>query len=219
MARTRGAKSKRRNSNSRSRQRSSQSSSTKARARGNGARANGQEDAIRLLKNDHREVERLFEQFQDTHSKERQQSLATQICTALRTHTAIEEEIFYPAFLAATQETDIHHEAEIEHEAAKRLIEEIEATGARDDHFEARISVLKEMIKHHVSEEERRGGMFAKARQADMALEALGVELGERKQALMAEAGEGPGGAMRGARRPPLPTSARRGTRDARARS
>jgi hypothetical protein len=161
----------------------------------------------------------MFEQFQDTHSKERQQSLATKICSELRIHTAIEEEIFYPAFLDATQETDVHHEAEIEHEAAKRLIEEIEATGSGDDHFEARISVLKEMIKHHVNEEERRGGMFAKAREADMDLEALGAELEQRKQELKAEGGSENAATARGARRPPLPTGARRGTRDARARS
>ncbi len=88
----------------------------------------------------------------------------------MRTHTTIEEEIFYPAFLEATDDTDLHHEAEIEHAGAKHLIGEIESTGPEDDHFEARVTVLQEMIKHHVKEEEQRGGMFTKAQSSDMDL-------------------------------------------------
>jgi hemerythrin superfamily protein len=179
------------------------------------------DDAIKLLKQDHREVERLFEQFEDTQSEERQQSIAARICTALRTHTSIEEEIFYPAFLEASEETEIHHEAEVEHEGAKRLIDEIESAGPQDDYFHARVSVLKEMIKHHVQEEERRGGMFTKAKQANMDLQALGEQLKQRKMELMAEAGDeldgGAGGmgrdSMQGERR------GRRAGREARARS
>jgi len=183
MAKSRGSKNKSRTNTHRSRKSGS-------RARADGERDNAGDDAIKLLKEDHREVERLFEQFEDTQSDQRQQSIAAQICTALRTHTSIEEEIFYPAFLEATEETDIHHEAEVEHEGAKRLIEEIESAGPQDDYFNARVSVLKEMIKHHVQEEERRGGMFAKAKQADMDLESLGQQLKQRKMQLMAEAGD-----------------------------
>jgi hypothetical protein len=218
MAKSRGLKSKRRTSTSRSRKSGS-------RARSNGARGDAGndagDDAIKLLKQDHREVERLFEQFEDTQSEERQQSLAAEICMALRTHTSIEEEIFYPAFLDATEETDIHHEAEVEHEGAKRLIEEIESGSAEDDYFRARVSVLKEMIKHHVQEEERRGGMFAKAKQADMDLRALGEQLKQRKMQLMAEAGdehEAMAGEMGGASMEEQGRG-RRGGREARARS
>src|SRR4029079_9228848 len=98
--------------------------------------------------------------------------------------TKIEHEIFYPAFLEATGEEDIHHEAEVEHDGAKKLIAEIEASGARDDHFEAKVTVLSEMIKHHVNEEEKRDGMFAKARQSEMDLEAIGQQLAARKAEL-----------------------------------
>jgi hemerythrin superfamily protein len=144
-------------------------------------------DAIALLKSDHREVEGWFEQFEKSNSNAKKQELAGKICAALRAHTTIEEEIFYPAFLEATEEKDLHHEAEVEHEGAKRLIAEIESAGPDDDYFDAKVSVLSEMIKHHVNEEEQRGGMFSKARESDMDLEALGEVLRQRKDEVMAE--------------------------------
>lgn len=152
-----------------------------------------QQDAIALLKADHREVEGLFEQFQSTRSDSRKQSLAQKICQALKTHTVIEEEIFYPAFLEATGDKDIHHEAEVEHEGAKKLIAEIEASGPEDDYFDAKVNVLSEMIKHHVREEEKSDGMFGEARKADMDLRALGQQLAERKSELMSGAEPGQG--------------------------
>jgi hypothetical protein len=96
--------------------------------------------------------------------------------------------------LDATDETDLHHEAEVEHDGAKKLIAEIESSGPDDEYFDAKVSVLSEMIKHHVNEEEQRGGMFAKAKQADMDLAGLGEQLRQRKDQVMAEiAGEGEG--------------------------
>lgn len=189
-----------------------------ARARGNGSGEQADVDAIELLKSDHREVERLFKQFKDTNSKDRQQTIAAQICDALRTHAAIEEEIFYPAFLEATDETDIHHEAEIEHEGVKHLIEEIETAGVGDDHFEARVSVLSEMVRHHVEEEEGRGGMFKKAAKSDMDLDALGAELKRRKEELMAEARDDMDGTARSMRQVPMLRRRRQGQREARAK-
>jgi len=90
-----------------------------------------QQDAIALLKADHRQVEEWFEQFESTRSDDRKQRLAQQCCQALKVHTQIEEEIFYPAFLEATEEAETHHEAQVEHNGAKRLIAEIEAAGPR----------------------------------------------------------------------------------------
>jgi hypothetical protein len=142
-------------------------------------------DAISLLKADHREVEGWFEQFEKTRSDDRKLELAGKICTALKVHTEIEHEIFYPAFLETTEEEDIHHEAEIEHDSAKKLIAEIEGSGPQDEYYDAKVKVLSEMIKHHVNEEEKRDGMFAKARQSEMDLEALGEQLAARKQELM----------------------------------
>src|SRR5579864_1756658 len=123
------------------------------------SRVGSQRDAIALLKEDHQQVKQWFGQFESTRSEERKQDLARQICQALKVHTQIEAEIFYPAFLQATEDEDIHHEAEIEHEGAKRLIADIEGSGPQDDYFDARVTVLAEMIRHHVNEEEKRDGM------------------------------------------------------------
>ena len=146
-------------------------------------------DAISLLKADHRQVEQWFEAFEKTKSDAKKQDLAARICQALKVHATIEEEIFYPAFLEATEDKDMHHEAEVEHAGAKNLIAQIEKSGPDDDYFDAKVKVLSEMIKHHVKEEEQRGGMFAEAKQSDMDLAALGARLASRKQQLMAEAG------------------------------
>src|SRR5689334_6125151 len=91
------------------------------------ARSKQSNDAIALLKADHRQVEEWFAQFEKARDDERKQELAKKICNALKVHTTIEEEIFYPAFLEATDDVDIHHEAELEHEGAKNLIAKIEA--------------------------------------------------------------------------------------------
>lgn len=146
-------------------------------------------DAITLLKADHREVEDMFERFESTRGDDRKQDLATRICNALRIHARIEEEIFYPAFLEATQEEDLHHEAIIEHDGVKKLMAEIESSGPGDDYFDARVSVLSEMVKHHVREEEQRDGLFAKARSAGLDLRAIGEQLAERKAQLESEPG------------------------------
>jgi hemerythrin superfamily protein len=141
-------------------------------------------DAVALLKADHRQVEDWFAQFSKSRSDSRKQQLASQICAALTVHTEIEEEIFYPAFLDATADKDLHHEAIVEHAGAKKLIAEIEKMRASDDYFEAKVTVLSEMIKHHVKEEEQPGGMFAEAKKSGMDLKELGQQLLARKRAL-----------------------------------
>ena len=109
-------------------------------------------DAIALLKADHRQVEEWFEEFEKARTDDRKQELAKKICDALKVHTTIEEEIFYPAFFEATAEEDLHNEAQVEHDGAKHLIGKIEASGPDDELFEAQVKVLSEMIKHHVNE-------------------------------------------------------------------
>ena len=147
-------------------------------------RSTSSRDAIALLKAEHRQVEQWFGQFRKAKKAERKKELAQKICHALDLHTRIEEEIFYPAFLAATQKTDLHHEAEVEHAGAKKLITEIEALRPDDEYFDAKVKVLSEMIKHHVKEEEKPGGMFSAARKADLDLEDLGRQLAARKDML-----------------------------------
>ena len=169
-----------------------------ARRRG---RTAASKDAIALLKADHKQVTGWFEQFKKARSNDRKGKLATQICQALRVHTTIEEEIFYPAFLAATRDEDKHHEAEVEHAGAKKLIAEIEAMSPGDGYYGAKVKVLSEMIKHHVKEEERPGGMFAEARKSDMDLDHVGQRLKARKSQLEADHNNG---GMRGVGKTPL---------------
>jgi hypothetical protein len=148
-------------------------------------------DAIAVLKADHRQVEEWFEEFEKARSSDRKAELAGKICDALTAHTTIEEEIFYPAFLEATGEKDLHHEAAVEHDSAKKLIKEIKRAGPEDDYYEAKVTVLSEMIKHHVKEEEQPDGLFAKARSSDMDLKALGEDLAKRKSQLTGESPDG----------------------------
>ena len=153
-------------------------------AEGRARRASNSKDAIALLKADHRQVEKWFAAFKKARAASRKKTLAEQICNALKVHTTIEEEIFYPAFLAATEDAKLHHEAEVEHDGAKKLIAEIEGAGPGDEYFDARVIVLSEMIKHHVKEEEQPGGMFAEARKSGMDLDALGQRMKARKEQL-----------------------------------
>jgi hemerythrin superfamily protein len=145
-------------------------------------------DAVALLKADHRQVETWFEEFAGARSATRKKQLASDICTALKVHTAIEEEIFYPAFLKATKDKDMYHEAYIEHDGAKKLIAEIEASGPDDEWYSSKVHVLSEMIKHHVKEEEQPDGMFAEARKSRMDLVEIGQQLAIRKQELLQRA-------------------------------
>src|SRR3546814_16961039 len=81
-------------------------------------------DAIDLLKQDHREVEDLFEQFEKAKGNDRKEKLCKQICTELIIHTMIEEEIFYPAFRGKIED-DVLDEAHVEHDSCKMLIAEL----------------------------------------------------------------------------------------------
>ena len=178
-------------SNSRKASKSSRSDSNVDATRSNKSRAKPM-DAIALLTADHKQVAEWFEQLEkassdetsDEMSDESKQTLAQQICAALTVHATIEEEIFYPAFLEATGEIDIHHEAEVEHQGAKNLIAEIEDSSPDDEYFDAKVKVLAELIRHHVNEEEQSEGMFAKARESGMDLDSLGEQLQERKEEL-----------------------------------
>jgi hypothetical protein len=149
-------------------------------------------DAIALLKADHRKVEDLFAAFEKASEDTRKEKLAGQICTELKIHTIIEEEIFYPA-LDGKIEDDLLKEAYVEHDGAKVLINDIESgQGADDDFYDAKVEVLSEEIEHHVREEEKRGdGMFAQAREAGVDLVALRDKMLARKEELLAQAKAG----------------------------
>jgi hypothetical protein len=145
------------------------------------------QDAIALLKADHRKVEDLFTKFEAAKDAGRKQSLAKQICTELTVHATIEEEIFYPACKGKVDD-DLLNEGYVEHDGAKVLIAEIEAGGAGDEFYDAKLKVLSEQIEHHVGEEERPStGIFSLARAAGLNMDELAARLLRRKQQLMNE--------------------------------
>ena len=145
-------------------------------------------DAIALLKADHREVEGLFKKFQNASGQERKWLLAQQICNELKIHSMIEEEIFYPTFEGQVDD-DLYHEAYVEHDGAKVLINDIMASGGEGEFFEAKVTVLCEEIEHHVQEEEKPGeGFFAQARATGIDMVELRDRMMERKEELMAQA-------------------------------
>ncbi|MCC7268469.1 MAG: hemerythrin domain-containing protein [Caulobacteraceae bacterium] len=152
--------------------------------------AEKQMDAVALLKADHRKVEEIFAEFEKARGKDRKQKLARQACLELKVHAQIEEEIFYPACEGKIEE-DLLKEAYVEHDAAKLLINEIEAGGPDEAFYDAKVKVLSELIEHHVKEEEQRlEGMFSQARKAGLDMDELGAELAQRKAELMEEAKE-----------------------------
>ena len=150
----------------------------------------GKQDAIKLLTEDHRKVEELFEQFEKAGGDDRKEKIARQICTELKVHAMLEEEIFYPALRGKIEEEDLD-EAYVEHDGAKVLINDIEAGGPDAEFYDAKVKVLQEQIEHHVKEEEKQNGnIFQQARAADVDLEALGEQMAARKAELMAMAEE-----------------------------
>lgn len=153
----------------------------------------GGQDAIALLTEDHKKVQAMFKAFEklkeDDASEEEKAEIVQQTCQELTIHAEIEEEIFYPAARTALddEDADLLDEAEVEHATAKDLIEQLEVMEPGDELYDAKFTVLGEYINHHVKEEQDE--MFPKVRKTDLDLQALGAELAERKQELMAELG------------------------------
>jgi hemerythrin superfamily protein len=142
-------------------------------------------DAITLLKDDHREVEKLFKEFEKAKGEGRKEKLAHQICLELIVHSELEETIFYPACEGIVEEDELK-EGYVEHDAAKLMIAEIVANeGAEDEFFDTKVHVLQEEIEHHIEEEEGRGGIFAQARKGKLDLARIGQQLAELKKELM----------------------------------
>lgn len=164
--------------------------SSKARAKSGRRRRTGRRDplAVTLLKKDHREVEGWFDEFEQLEDDAEKLELFQKIALALKVHTRIEEEIFYPEERGDVEE-DMLDEAYVEHDGAKKLIAEIEAMRPGDEYYDAKVKVLGEYIKHHVKEEEQPGGIFAQAKKGDEDLDAMGERMKARKEELMAELG------------------------------
>lgn len=142
----------------------------------------GSKDALTLLRADHKHVSALFDAYENARSTKRKMELSKEICSELKVHTTIEEEIFYPALRRVRGMDDMLDEANVEHAGAKHLIGEIERSSPDDDYYDARIKVLSEYIRHHVKEEQDK--IFPKAKKSKINLQALGEQLAQRKMEL-----------------------------------
>lgn len=139
---------------------------------------------IAMLKEDHKKVKGLFEEYEDANPR-KQQEIAETVIHELDVHAALEEELIYPAIREEIDEDDLMNEANEEHHLVHVLIAELKKLDPSDEIFKAKFTVLGELVKHHVKEEE--GEMFPKAQKADIDWEELGAEVTERKEQLTAK--------------------------------
>ena len=147
-------------------------------------------DAIELLMQDHRKVQKVFKAFEKSREDmddAEKGGMVRQCCIELKIHTQLEEEIFYPAARDAIDDDELVDEAEVEHASAKQLIDELEGMEPGDDMYDARFTVLGEYVNHHIKEEEH--SLFPEVKKAKLDLEELGRRMMQMKEKLQAEMG------------------------------
>jgi hemerythrin superfamily protein len=142
-------------------------------------------DAITLLKNDHKTVSGLFAKFDKLgdRAEKSKRDLVDKIIEELSIHAAIEEQIFYPAVRAAVPEVeDDVLEGLEEHHIVKWVLSELDGMSPSDERFDAKVTVLKENVEHHVEEEEN--DWFPKVRAAlgRTALQEMGAAMEKAKK-------------------------------------
>lgn len=141
--------------------------------------------ALEILMADHRKVEALFEKYEKAKGADdaSRRGIAQSICGELTVHARIEEEIFYPWLRETLDDDDMEmvEEAQVEHDGARELIEQIQDASHVDAAYDAKVKVLSEYIKHHVKEEEHEIFPAIAAENEDL------DELGEQMQARKVE--------------------------------
>jgi hemerythrin superfamily protein len=115
---------------------------------------------ITVLKKDHDEVSALFERALATKDEARRTEIFAKISDALTEHTTFEEENIYPVLAAAKESRPSALEAVEEHGVVKKLLDDISQTSVADERWKAKVTVLAENVRHHVKEEEQKGGIF-----------------------------------------------------------
>jgi hemerythrin superfamily protein len=141
-------------------------------------------DALALLKKDHQTVKRLFDRFEKNPSK----AIADKFLRELAIHSAVEEQLFYPAIRQAAEQEELAEadekvlEALEEHHVAKWLLAEIEKLDDDDERFEAKCSVLIESVRHHIKEEEGPLFRFVRRLMPRGQLDALGKAIQSAKR-------------------------------------
>jgi hemerythrin-like domain-containing protein len=149
-------------------------------------------DAIEMLEADHQKVKELFEAYEAAGQRayQKKRSIAEKIFMEITVHSTLEEELFYPAMRQQANKDGKQLVAESieEHHVVATLIDEMQELDAQDERFEAKFSVLKEHIEHHIEEEEYE--LFPEAEELlDDSLEALGAQMEERREQLLAALG------------------------------
>ena len=137
-------------------------------------------DPFELLKADHRDVEKLFQELESARGAAKLR-VFEQIRTDLELHTQIEEKIFYPALEKPEETHDLALEAYEEHAVVKTLLKELGRARTANAEWEAQTKVLQENVEHHVEEEENE--LFPKAQEVleEEELEALGERMQTEK--------------------------------------
>lgn len=148
-------------------------------------------NAITMLKSDHATVKRLLRELSETTERavKQREALVAQIERELKMHAQLEEEIFYPAFKAASRGTeaeDLFYEAAEEHHIVDMVLPALKAANPKSKEFTAKASVMKELVEHHIKEEESE--MFAEARElfGDDQLRELGDMMQARRDSIEA---------------------------------
>ena len=144
-------------------------------------------NALDLLREDHRKVQELFEQFEqaDTRSKQR---IAEEALTELEIHAKLEEGLIYPAIREEVDAEELMDMALEEHHVVTILIKELKKMKPKDERYEAKFKVLAENVKHHIEEEENQ--ILPQAEETDLDFSELGMEAMERKEKLMGKSGK-----------------------------
>jgi len=140
---------------------------------------------LTMLKADHKKVKALFAQFKEARPQQ-QEDIAQTTIQELEIHAELEEELIYPAIREGIDDDELMNEANEEHHLVHVLIAELKNLEPSDDIFKAKFTLLGELVKHHVKEEE--GEMFPQAQKAKIEWEELKTEVKGRKEQLMAQA-------------------------------
>ena len=145
--------------------------------------------ATDLLKKQHREVKGLFKKVEKTENARERRQLMHQIAEALEMHTRIEEKVFYPAVkgIGTKKAEEMIAEALEEHHVVDLVLVELPKVDPEDERFEAKMTVLSELVEHHADEEEEEMFPVAEKKLGTDELKALG----ERMQSMMGESASG----------------------------
>lgn len=140
---------------------------------------------VDMLKADHKKVKGLFEKFQSAEGRERTEIANTTI-QELEVHAELEETLIYPAIRKEVEEEDMMNEAVEEHHLVHILIKELKTLKPADKAFQAKFTVLGELVNHHAEEEENE--MLPQAEASELDWESLESRVMKRREALMAKA-------------------------------